>query len=218
MELKTLEPIILYAKKNGVKIFDYSKYLTSEYILEMPGEHNRQNMAAALSTLEALNLDVNSAYTYLSKEFLGTKRRMEYVGRTENGAYIYDDYAHNPEGISFLFDAIKTKFPTKKIIALFEPHLYSRTEDFKEAFRKALSLSDILYLFPVYKAREPHQPEKDFILEPFINRDKENYFKISEPEKFIEIFSEKKYDNNYVVITIGAGDIWEQGLHIKKQD
>ncbi len=213
-KLENLDLIVKYAEKQNIEIIDYSKYIKNEEVGNLFGEHNKQNMAATLAVLEALNLNIKKASEYLKNNFSGTKRRMEYIGKTEKGAIIFDDYAHNPEGIKFLLGGIKKKYPNKKIILLFEPHLYSRTEDFKEEFGQILSLSDILYLFPVYKAREEAQPEKDFILKNFIHK-KENFFIIDKPNNFKEIFKSKKYNENYIVITVGAGNIWKKGLEIK---
>lgn len=219
-ELENLKPVIEHAKEIGMKIIDYSNYLDPQYKLSIPGKHNKQNMAAALGVLEALGIPITKEITdYLAYEFRGTKRRMEYIGKTKEGARIYDDYAHNPEGISFLLETFREEFPDKKIVILFEPHLYSRTEDFKEEFGKALSQSDILYLFPVYKAREPHQPEKDFMLKSYIEIDEDNLNIVEHDRIFThELLENKHYDDNYIIVTVGAGDIWKQGLLIKKQD
>lgn len=213
--LKELKAIIKYAEKNNIKIFDYSKYLDTKYQPLIPGEHNRQNMATTLAIIESLGLDRERTKEYLSStKFLGVKRRMEYIGKTEHGALIYDDYAHNPEGIEFLIDAFKKKYLNKKIIILFEPHLYSRTEDFKKEFGEILSTADILYLFPVYKAREKLQPEKDFLLKEYISK-KDNFYMVKNSENFEKLFKEKKYDENHIVVTVGAGDVWKHGLSIK---
>ncbi len=211
---KNLEPIISNAKKNNIDIVDYSKYLDDIYQISIPGKHNRENMAATLATIDLLKLNVTEASKYLATQFMGTKRRMEYIGKTKHGAILYDDYAHNPEGIELLINGLKKYHSNKKIIILFEPHLYSRTKDFKEEFGRTLSLADILYLFPVYKAREKSQPEKDFLLEKYISKT-ENFYIIKNPENFKEIFESKKYDEHYIIVTVGAGAIWQHGLSIK---
>ncbi len=212
-KLKNLQMIIQYARKKNFQIIPYEKYLDERYQSNIPGEHNRQNMATALAVIEALQLDVDQASRYLSKDFLGIKRRLEHIGYTKHGAKLYDDYAHNPEGIQLLLDGLRKRYPQKKIVMLFEPHLYSRTEDFKEAFGEVLSQIDILYLFPVYPAREKSQPEKDFLLKDYIHKE-ENFYIVKKPEIFKEIFEEEQYDENYIVVTVGAGNIWKYGLKI----
>ncbi len=216
-QLIELKSIVEQAKKNGLNIIDYSKYLSDEYSVTLPGEHNRQNMATALAVVEALELDIDKAARYLATDFKGAERRMEYIGKTESGALLYDDYAHNPEGIEYLITALRKHYPEKNIITLFEPHLYSRTEDFKEDFGRELSKSDILYLFPVYRAREEHQPEHDFILTNYIHK-KDDFFILESYDKFISEFDSYKYNDNHVLVTVGAGDIWKVSHALKKQD
>lgn len=213
---KNIQPIVKYAKKNGLRVINYGKYLKDNFQINLLGEHNRQNMAAALACLEALNLDVQKGSYYLEHYFSGVKRRMEYIGTTKTGAKIYDDYAHNPEGIQFLIESFRNKYPAKKIIIIFEPHLYSRTEDFKEAFGQTLSLADEIYLFPVYRAREPKQKEKDFLLKDFIKKSKNNLHLMQQNKDFTEYFEKQNYDKNSIIVTVGAGAIWKEGLKIKK--
>ena len=213
--LKELKPIIEEAQKLGYSIIDYGEYIESTQ-LSIPGNHNIYNAAAALGVIKALGLSFKEAQEYLHKSFQGAKRRMEHVGFTEHGALIFDDYAHNPEGLEHLIQGLREYYPTKKIVMLFEPHLYSRTNDFKESFGKILSTVDALYLFPVYKAREVHRPEEDFLLERFIKKDKLIFNKVLDKEVFISEFTSKKYGTDSIIVTAGAGDIWKIGLNLKK--
>lgn len=215
-QLENLKPVLDQAVSMGMKVIPYEKYLTSEYSLSIPGEHNHENMAAALGVVEALRLDTESAAEHLKNHYQGAKRRMEHIGETTHGATLYDDYAHNPEGIELLLSGLRKHYPDKKIVTLFEPHLYSRTEDFIEEFGRVLSTSDILYLFPVYKAREEHQPDKDFILDPYISMDDDSYHMVTDPDAFKNDFESKQYNGDYIVVTVGAGDVWQHGVSIKK--
>jgi len=215
-QLPELSPIIEKAQKLGMDIIPYQKYLNDTLTLSIPGRHNLENAAATLSVIEKLGLLVNEGIEYLSKHFAGVKRRMEHIGMTEQGAIIFDDYAHNPEGLEYLISGLRDFYPDKKIVMLFEPHLYSRTRDFKELFGKILSQVDILYLFPTYRAREQHIPEEDFLLENSIDQNLVEFYKVTNLEKFNNNFIKKTYDTNYIIITVGAGDIWKVGLEIKK--
>ncbi len=215
-QLKELEPIIKSAKLLQMNIIDYGQYIDTTFELSIPGAHNIQNAAATLGVMEALGLSIAETKEYLAKYFRGPKRRMEHVGITEYGAILFDDYAHNPEGLEYLIQGLRDFYPEKKIIMLFEPHLYSRTRDFKESFAKILETVDILYLFPTYRAREEHVPEEDFLLEKNIDEHKVQLYTVRQPEAFKEMFMSQKYDTNYIVITVGAGDIWKKGLEIKK--
>ncbi|MCI5050813.1 MAG: UDP-N-acetylmuramate--L-alanine ligase [Candidatus Pacebacteria bacterium] len=214
--LTNLKEIIEKAESLGMNIIDYGKYIHEGIELSIPGNHNVQNAAATLGVIEALNLNIESAKDYLKKHFQGAKRRMEHVGMTKNGIQLFDDYAHNPEGLEYLISGLRDYYPEKKIIMLFEPHLYSRTRDFKEAFGKALEVVDILYLFPTYRAREPEIPQENFLLEQYINTSNVELISVPEPKNFVRLFESMHYSNDYLVISAGAGDIWKYSHALKE--
>lgn len=215
-KLEALEDIIRAAESAGTKIINYTKYINQGLELSLPGNHNIQNAAAALGVIEALGLSIENSKEYLSKHFQGAKRRMEHVGITEQGAQIFDDYAHNPEGLEYLISGLRDFYPEKKIIMLFEPHLYSRTREFKKEFAHALEKVDILYLFPTYRAREKEIPQENYLLEQYIDTSKVEMITVTETEKFKNNFDTMKFDSNYIVISAGAGDIWKYSHSLKK--
>lgn len=208
-ELQTLEPIITQARNIGMKIIDYGKYLNKDITLSIPGKHNLQNAATTFGIIEALELPVEDAKEYLAKHFSGAKRRMEHVGMMASGIQIFDDYAHNPEGLDYLIDGLRDFYPEKKIIMFFEPHLYSRTRDFKNEFARALEKVDILYLFPTYRAREAEILQENFLLEQYIDNSKVELITVVEPEKFVKNFQAMHFNSDYLVISAGAGDVWQ---------
>lgn len=215
VSLKNLRPIISEAEKIGVKVFNYQKYINSVQ-LSIPGEHNKQNAAAVIATIESLGLSVPRSEHYLKKYFQGAKRRMEYIGMTESGLQIFDDYAHNPEGLEYLISGLRGFYPKKKIILLFEPHLYSRTREFKHEFARALEKVDVLYLFPTYKAREPELTRENYLLEQYIDTSKVELISVVEVHKFKQNFEKMKFNNDYIVISAGAGDVWKYSHQLKK--
>ena len=215
-ELQTLQNVISAAESAGITVIDYSKYLESDLTLPIPGEHNKQNFAATLGVIEALGLSVKEARTYLSKNFKGAKRRMEYIGLTENMTQLFDDYAHNPEGLRYLIAGLRDFYPDKKIIMLFEPHLYSRTRDFKDELGAALELVDTLYLLPTYRAREPQNENEDFLLSTTIDPNQVELFIVSNPENLTQDIREKKYNDDHLIISAGAGDVWKYTHALKK--
>jgi UDP-N-acetylmuramate--alanine ligase len=85
--------------------------------------------------------------------FKGVKRRFEYHVRQENVVFI-DDYAHHPTEIEAFLRSVKRLYPTRKLTAVFQPHLFTRTRDFQEGFAESLSLADELLLLDIYPARE----------------------------------------------------------------
>jgi UDP-N-acetylmuramate--alanine ligase len=119
--------------------------------LAVPGHHNLLNARAALAALELAGFDLGPAAAALA-DFPGVHRRLELKG-TRNGARIYDDYAHHPTEVRAALSALRELEPGR-LIAVFQPHLYSRTKAFSEQFGAALSLADEVAVLDVYPARE----------------------------------------------------------------
>ncbi|MDA0182445.1 UDP-N-acetylmuramate--L-alanine ligase [Solirubrobacter phytolaccae] len=119
--------------------------------LSVPGAHNRRNAGAALTAIELTGGDVQAAAGRLAT-FAGAGRRFEVVG-TAHGATVVDDYAHHPTEVRATIEAARTQ-PASRVIALFQPHLFSRTQREATAFGKALANADLAILLDVYPARE----------------------------------------------------------------
>jgi UDP-N-acetylmuramate--alanine ligase len=119
--------------------------------LAVPGLHNRANARAALAAIELAGLDVEAAAGALA-DFPGVRRRLELKG-SRDGIRIYDDYAHHPTEVRAALSALRELGPGK-LVAVFQPHLYSRTKALTEEFGAALSLADEVAVLDVYAARE----------------------------------------------------------------
>ena len=119
--------------------------------LAVPGRHNRENAHAALAAIELAGLDVGAAATVLAK-FPGVRRRLELKG-SRHGVRIYDDYAHHPTEVRAALSALRELRP-RRLVAVFQPHLYSRTKALGEDFGAALALADEAVVLDVYPARE----------------------------------------------------------------
>jgi UDP-N-acetylmuramate--alanine ligase len=120
--------------------------------LAVPGEHNVLNALAALAALRAAGVSLAEAAPALAK-FRGSGRRFEHHGRTESGAEVYDDYAHHPTEVRATLKAARTLEP-RRLIACFQPHLYSRTRMLAREFGRALASADLIVVLDVYRARE----------------------------------------------------------------
>jgi UDP-N-acetylmuramate--alanine ligase len=120
--------------------------------LRVPGEHNVRNALAAAGAALALGVDAQTIAHALG-EYSGVERRFQLLGEY-NGAIIVDDYAHHPSEIRATLAAARSTYPSRRIVALFQPHLYSRTRDFSEDFADALSQADVAWVTPIYPARE----------------------------------------------------------------
>jgi UDP-N-acetylmuramate--alanine ligase len=123
-----------------------------EVELQVPGEHNILNALAALAALRAAGVSPEEAAPGLAK-FTGAGRRFEQHGRTASGALVYDDYAHHPTEVRATLAAARTLEP-RRLVACFQPHLYSRTRMLARDFGRALALADLVVVLDVYRARE----------------------------------------------------------------
>src|SRR5438034_10616030 len=124
--------------------------------LRVPGMHNLRNAAAALAVVHELSADVDVAARALS-EFTGVARRFERVGEAA-GVTVMDDYAHHPTEVGATLAAARQAFPGRRLVAVFQPHLYSRTAMHGDALGKALAAADLVVVAPIYGARERPLP------------------------------------------------------------
>jgi UDP-N-acetylmuramate--alanine ligase len=118
----------------------------------VPGLHNVRNAAAALAVLHALGADVEAGGQALA-DFHGVGRRFERLGDV-GGVTVVDDYAHHPTEVAATLAAARQAFPGRRVVAVFQPHLYSRTALHGEALGKALAAADVVVVAPIYGARE----------------------------------------------------------------
>lgn len=168
--------------------------------LHMPGFHNVENAVAAISV--ALDFGVSEAGIREGiASFKGVKRRFEILVQEKNRVFI-DDYAHHPEEIKAFLSSVKAMFPERKLTAVFQPHLFSRTKDFAKGFSQSLSLADEVILLDIYPARElPMEGvHASMLLE-----------EISSPKKSLQskegLIAYLHGQQPEVLVTIGAGDI-----------
>jgi UDP-N-acetylmuramate--alanine ligase len=174
----------------------------------LPGKHNLTNalLAFAMAYTFGTNSDKISAAL---ATFPGVKRRFSFQIRNENRVYI-DDYAHHPTEINAVYQAISELYPNQKVLAIFQPHLFSRTKDFADEFAKSLTQFDEVLLLDIYPARElPMEGiTSSWLLNKIANSNKKL---ITKSELNLEL---KKTDAK-IIVTIGAGDIGEMVLEIK---
>lgn len=131
--------------------FDLTTPGPAELGLSVPGGHNRLNARAAIGALTQAGFSPEDCVRALST-FKGVKRRQEFKGECE-GARVYDDYAHHPTEVAAAISALR-EFEPDRLIAVFQPHLYSRTRIFSQQFGAALSSADEIVVLDVYPARE----------------------------------------------------------------
>jgi len=190
------------------------KYLNGEYsfnlktpekiyenlCLGMHGLVNVENAVAASAI--ALNMGIaEDEFRENLGSFAGVKRRFDYQIREDSLIFI-DDYAHHPEEIKALVSSVRDMYPGKKVLGIFQPHLFSRTRDFADGFAESLSLLDEVILLPIYPARE--LPITGVNSELLLMKIQGIIKSISTKEDLLENIACKDLD---VILTIGAGDI-----------
>lgn len=172
--------------------------------LFVPGQHNVRNALAAIAVARELGMSAEATAAGLAR-FLGVDRRFQILG-DYNGAMVVDDYAHHPTEIRATLDAARSGYPQRRIVALFQPHLYSRTRDFAREFGDSLRGADVALVAPIYAARETpvEGVSSRMIAESadgieFLDR------------SHIEIVNElrRRLQPNDVFIAMGAGDVHE---------
>jgi UDP-N-acetylmuramate--alanine ligase len=133
-------------------VIDYQKEKT--YELSLPGSFNQANAKAAAAVAKTVDPSLSEDVLETAlQSFQGTWRRFEYKGKTKNGADVYDDYAHHPTAIEKTLEEVKKK-TTGRLFVAFHPHLYSRTHDLFFDFAQAFHDADVVYIAPIYPARE----------------------------------------------------------------
>ena len=196
---------------NGSYHFDVviKKDIIKEVVLNMGGQHNIENVLAAIAVAHHLQID-NTKIINAVAAFRGVRRRFDYIIKTDKLIYI-DDYAHHPEELRALITGAKKLFSNKKCVVVFQPHLYSRTKDLADGFAEVLDMADEIILLPIYPARElPIEGvSSELILERMHSENKmvlskDNLLKHLAQEN--EAHVEEGFEGS-LIITAGAGDI-----------
>ena len=185
------------------------KYNNNNVELSIPGNHNVSNALAAISACSLLDIS-NKFISQALNSFEGIKRRFDLHVNSSEKVYI-DDYAHHPTEIIETIKTVKKMFVGRHLTVLFQPHLFSRTDDFKHEFAQSLSLADSLILLDIYPAREKpiHGVDSKMLLDLCVNNSK----KLISKNLVIKNLENQKID---ILLTLGAGDIADLVVPIKK--
>ncbi len=179
--------------------------------LNVPGKHNIANALAAIAFATEAGFDTDTIIRGL-QAFGGTARRFEYKGKL-GGITIIDDYAHHPTEIAATLTAARN-YPHGRVICIFQPHTYTRTKAFWNQFSDALALADVVVLADVYAARETDTLgiHMEDLADDIRKKGTESYFFPSFDA--IENFLLETCTDNDLLITMGAGDIYQVGEHL----
>jgi UDP-N-acetylmuramate--alanine ligase len=195
---------------NGSYVFDVQTPTETirDIAFGLPGRHNLMNALMALAMAKTFGTS-SEAITNALASFKGIRRRFSYQIKTPNLVYI-DDYAHHPTEINAVHQAVSELYPNQKVLAIFQPHLFSRTKDFADDFAKSLSQFDEVLLLDIYPARE--LPMEGITSQWLMNKMTNDNKKLVSKEDLIPtiLASEAR-----IIVTIGAGDLGEMVPSIK---
>lgn len=202
--------------QNGSYVFDVvmNDWLLKDVLLNVGGLHNVENALAAIAVAHVLKIEDEKIKEAVAA-FKGVKRRFEYVIAPGEGEVVFvDDYAHHPEELRALITGARSLFAEKKLVLVFQPHLFTRTRDLADGFAASLDMADEVILLPIYPARE--LPIEGVTSELILNKMKLEKKQVLTKEELLNSVKEK-VDSNTVFVTAGAGDIDALLQELKKK-
>jgi UDP-N-acetylmuramate--alanine ligase len=183
-----------------------------ELALGVPGMHNVRNALAALASGLSLGCTLEELRSGL-EAFEGVERRFQRLG-TVRGVQVVDDYAHHPTEINATLEAARAAFPGRRLIAAFQPHLFTRTRDFAEQFGRALAQADLVFLTEIYPAREKPLPGiTSALVADALTRAGNAPRWQGKRDTLAQAIAEIAEPGD-VVLTLGAGDITRTGMEL----
>jgi UDP-N-acetylmuramate--alanine ligase len=203
---------ISFSERNSTFTVVYRGERLGEVTVGVPGEHNVKNALAAVT----VGLEVGVSFEAIARglaKFHGVYRRFEVKGEAQ-GIMVIDDYAHHPTEVKATLDAIRRGWD-RRIVALFQPHTYTRTRDFHEDFGKAFFNADLVIITDIYAARErPIQGiTGELIAESAVGFGHRNVQYVPDRNELPERMKDLLQPGD-IVVTMGAGDIWKSGEEI----
>ncbi|HEX6314640.1 MAG TPA: UDP-N-acetylmuramate--L-alanine ligase, partial [Gemmatimonadaceae bacterium] len=183
-----------------------------ELALQVPGVHNVRNALAAIGCGLAMGVTLERMRAGL-EAFEGVERRFQRLGAVR-GVQVVDDYAHHPTEIIATLDAARAAFPGRRLIAAFQPHLFTRTRDFAEQFGGALARADVVFLTAIYPAREQPIPGvTSALVADALRRVGRAPEWVGERADLASALSSMAREGD-VILTLGAGDITQTGREL----
>ncbi len=185
--------------------------------LNIPGCYNVSNALAAIATCLELGIRFHDIAEILH-HFKGVKRRQEVIFQNDNKFMIIDDYGHHPSEIKASLQAIRQGWPEHRIIAVFQPHRYSRTKILLESFASAFQDSHIVIINDIYAANEEPIPNisAELVYQKIKEEQGENVYYLPGRRDTVS-FLKNIISTGDIIITMGAGDVWKVGTELVKK-
>jgi UDP-N-acetylmuramate--alanine ligase len=196
--------------EDGFFVFDYKSPMGDILNIKttLPGEHNVENAVAAIAVAQHIGVSPEAVREALAT-FKGIRRRFEFIYRNDSQQVTFiDDYAHHPTELAAAIRAARTLYPTRRLIGIFQPHLFTRTRDFQDGFAAALDTLDETVLMSIYPARE--LPIEGVTSDMLLNKMLNPHKRLATKENVLDILRgvlENENLENTTILTLGAGDI-----------
>jgi len=203
----TVKELQLYRFSSAFTVVYQGKPI-NRFSLGMAGRHNIQNALAAIAVGAELGIDFSTIEQALAT-FSGVHRRLEKRGE-EGGVAVYDDYGHHPTEIKVTIETLRHAYPENRIVVIFQPHRYTRTQLLADEFGTAFDHADEVVITGIYAAAEPPIPgvDEQLIVEAIRKRGREGLKLSHIPElEAVLDFIMPKIKRNDIVLTLGAGSI-----------
>lgn len=190
-----------------------------EFSLNVLGEHNALNALASIVVGLEVGLSIDQIREGLG-HFIGSKRRMEHIGKSENNALIFDDYAHHPTEIKKTLSSFKKSHPKHNLICIFQPHTYSRTKSLFEEFSRSFTDADSVIITDIFSSQReiPDSSVSSSLLAEEVSKYHKDVRYLPKFDDVIEYLVAKNPGPNSLILTMGAGDIYEvsEAINISK--
>ncbi|MBQ7220195.1 MAG: UDP-N-acetylmuramate--L-alanine ligase [Synergistaceae bacterium] len=174
--------------------------------LSVSGEHNIMNALAAIASADVCGIDFTTSSSIL-KDFHGSERRMQIKGITHSNILVMDDYAHHPSEIAATLKAVRSIYPERRLVVVYQPHRFSRTAKFAPDIAGALGRADKSFVLPVYSAGEsalPHSSSEEVV------KFGEGKIESASFDEVGELLKECVKPGD-ILLTMGAGDVYKLG-------
>lgn len=191
--------------------------ILGQFSIGIFGEQNALNALCGLIVGLEIGLSIDQIKKGLSK-FKGTKRRSEFIGNLPGGGLLYDDYAHHPEEIKETLSSFKKSFNKHKIVVIFQPHMYSRTKKLFNEFVSSFTDADEIIICEIFPSfREEKDPDfSASLLADAIKKSGKNALYFLNFTDVVEYISSRNYNKDTLIITMGAGDVYNIGSELLK--
>ena len=196
---------VLKKQKNSYIVYHKEKRW-GQFVLPLKGDYNALNGLGALVCSWTAGLKKQDIFKGL-KKFKGVKRRREFKGEYK-GCVFFDDYAHHPTELETLLSSLREEFKNRRIVALFQPHRWSRFKNCWDGFLRCFSHADKLFVLPVYPAGE--KPLKAFSSKNFVKKTMHPSACFLNEEDIFPVLS-KELKSKDLFITLGAGSVYRYG-------